>query len=96
MAAATNHRYTCKNGSITYLGNAGCRGSQMYYFPASDYLELFCSDENMGYILTVCYDLQIRNLKRPPQHTKKLRMKDSEALLCVYSFVYFFYNEGVE
>ena len=57
MAGKGNYIYTFKNGRVTYLGEAGFRDSQMYYYPNSAYPGLFCSDGNMGLYTTVYYSV---------------------------------------
>ena len=57
MAGACNYIFTCRNGQITYVGNAGYRGSVLQYYPTSDYHGLFCNDGNMGFFITTYYEM---------------------------------------
>lgn len=56
MAGAANYVYTCKDGQVSYIGDAGFRGSVLQYYPTSDFPGLFCSDGNNGIIVTVYYE----------------------------------------
>ena len=56
MAGAANYVYTCKDGQVSYIGDAGFRGSVLRYYPTSDFPGLFCSDGNNGIIMTVYYE----------------------------------------
>ena len=58
MAGATNYVFTCKNGKPAYIGDAGFRGSVLYYFDTGRYPGLFCTDGNMGYIETFYYEIR--------------------------------------
>ena len=49
MAGRTNYVYGIRNGRIVYLGDAGFRESELYYYPGAAYPGLFCFDGNMGY-----------------------------------------------
>ena len=42
MAGAANYVYTCKDGQVSYIGDAGFRGSVLQYYPTSDFSGLFC------------------------------------------------------
>ena len=57
MAGACNYIFTCRNGQITYAGDAGYRGSVLQYYPTSDYHGLFCNDGNMGISITTYYEM---------------------------------------
>ena len=49
MAGRTNYVYGFRSGKIVYLGDAGFRESELYYYPGAAYPGLFCFDGNMGY-----------------------------------------------
>ena len=57
MAGACNYIFTCRNGQISYAGDAGYRGSVLQYYPTSDYHGLFCNDGNMGFFITTYYEM---------------------------------------
>ncbi len=57
MAGKSEYIYTIRSGRLAYAGEAGYRECRMYYYPASSYSGLFCSDGNMGYYSTMYYSL---------------------------------------
>ena len=58
MAGACNYLFTFKNGQLSYIGDAGYRGSVLQYYPTGNYSGLFCSDGNNGLIITSYYTME--------------------------------------
>ena len=62
LAQSTVYVFKHESWGISYVGNVGFRGCELYYYGDSAYPGVFCSDGNNGVIRTVYYELQSGNL----------------------------------